>query len=143
MYSVKNVKSFRGEDGMGFSGTLYKGKKRIAYVVDYACGGEYRYDFFDANEEKEFDRYCKSLPIIKNEYGEFPRSWDSVVAEIVNKYEEDKYYRAKCKNHWVVKFEGDKPEEYHKWKKEMYRRSVIEKHFGDKIVEFINDRYEK
>ena len=143
MYSVKNVKTFRGEDGLGFACTLYRGNKRIAYVVDPADGSFCRWDFFDANEEKEFDKHCKNLPKIKNEYGEYSPTWDIVVTDLVNEYEENMTLKAYCKRNWVVKFKGEEPTLYHRWRKDMHRRSVIEKHLGDKIVEFINDRFEK
>jgi len=143
IYSVKNVKTFRGEDGLGFACTLYRGNKRIAYVVDPADGSFCRWDWFNEHEEHDFDKYCKSLPLIKSEYGDYHPTWDIVVTDLANEYEENRTLKAKCKRRWVVRLKGDEPYNYHSWEKEMYRRSAIEKHFGDKIVEFVNDRFEK
>jgi quinol monooxygenase YgiN len=53
VYTVKNVKSFRGNEGYGFNATLYRGDKRVALVMDDANGGCYSYEWYgDASARK-------------------------------------------------------------------------------------------
>lgn len=44
-YSVKNIKTFMGREGHGFNANLYRGKKKIAFVIDDASGGEVDVDW--------------------------------------------------------------------------------------------------
>ena len=48
-YSVKGVKTFRGNEGYGFNATLYKDGKAIAFVYDDANGGCYSYEWKDTS----------------------------------------------------------------------------------------------
>jgi len=50
-YNVKNIKSFMGTDGPGFNATLYRGKKRVATLIDSGCGGEVNIQWLDWEEE--------------------------------------------------------------------------------------------
>lgn len=51
-YTVKGVKSFRGNKGYGFNATLYKDGKAIAFVYDDANGGCYMYEWKDKAAEQ-------------------------------------------------------------------------------------------
>lgn len=51
-YTVKGVKSFRGNEGYGFNATLYKDGKAIAFVYDDANGGCYMYEWKDKAAEQ-------------------------------------------------------------------------------------------
>jgi len=39
-YSVKKVIEFEGMDGSGYNATLYRGSKKIAFIIDEGNGGE-------------------------------------------------------------------------------------------------------
>jgi hypothetical protein len=98
-YSVKNVKSFVGMDGYGFNANLYRGKKKVAFLIDEGCGGEVNIEWLDdklprlekdypskeayekawadyktaRKEEQELlDAHVKSLPKVQSDLGSKP-----------------------------------------------------------------------
>jgi len=46
-FSVKNIKSFNGREGVGYSATLYLDGKKFAEIFDDANGGEVEVNCFD------------------------------------------------------------------------------------------------
>lgn len=58
-YSVKGVKSFRGNEGYGFNATLYKDGKAIAFVYDDANGGCYSYEWKDKDAVAPLEELAK------------------------------------------------------------------------------------
>jgi len=73
-YSVKNVKSFEGREGLGFNCNLYRDDKKIGSCIDDASGGGmYPIDWdrkLDYKKEQElFDTHIKSLPDVKSDIG--------------------------------------------------------------------------
>jgi len=52
MYTVKNVKTFRGREGHGFNATLCRDGKQIALVMDDASGGEADFEWNDRTAER-------------------------------------------------------------------------------------------
>ena len=51
-YAVRKVKSLRGMEGIGFNAELCRDGKPVAYVMDDANGGEYRYDWYDHDKPR-------------------------------------------------------------------------------------------
>ena len=51
-YSVKNIKTFIGNEGHGFNATLYCKGKKVAFLIDHAQGGEIDIDWDDFKEPK-------------------------------------------------------------------------------------------
>lgn len=67
-YTVKGVKSFRGNEGYGFNATLYKDGKAIAFVYDDANGGCYSYEWKDESAIAPLEELAKqSHPDLKFE----------------------------------------------------------------------------
>ena len=61
-YTVKNVKSFMGREGYGYSCSLYKDGKNIGTVTDTADGGEADPQFKHLEERvKELRDYVKLI----------------------------------------------------------------------------------
>lgn len=58
-YTVKGVKSFRGNEGYGFNATLYKDGKAIAFVYDDANGGCYSYEWKDKDAITALEELAK------------------------------------------------------------------------------------
>lgn len=50
-YSVIAVKAIRGHDGQGYSCTLTRNGKRVAYVLDDGWGGGLQIDWLDHNQK--------------------------------------------------------------------------------------------
>ena len=115
-YSVKNVKTFIGNEGHGFNATLHRGKKKVAFVYDDASGGDVHFDWvpkyskipsssfnfskaeesvvseiFSDEEEKLFSEHCKSLPLLELNLGGgetecVSQSPDVAVTKLVNHF---------------------------------------------------------
>jgi len=88
-YSVKNVKTFKGHDGIGMNCDLYRGKTKIADCHDGAYGGEIEIRFFGENRRKEEDllqEICASLPLVPFEHGDdYAVDMSSFVDDLANK----------------------------------------------------------
>ena len=144
-YSVKGVKSFRGMEGQGFNATLYRGKIKIAFVIDEANGGCYHYDWFNRAEEKILMDYCESLPK-EAVYDDMEISVDPdmLVGALVDKYENDKKFSRLCKTSTVFRLKGDPDGQYQVYKKvpfnEAMRKLLMEK-YGDTIEDILNEKY--
>lgn len=67
-YSVKKIKSFMGQDTLGFNANLYRGKKKVAECVDDGGGGEVNIYWIDKSEQLVLDSHCKSLPQLDTEF---------------------------------------------------------------------------
>ena len=115
-YTVKNVKTFIGNEGHGFNATLHRGKKKVAFVCDDASGGDVHFDWvpeyskipsgsfnfskaeesvvseiFSDEEEKLFSSHCKSLPPLELDLGggeteSVSQSPDVAVTKLVNHF---------------------------------------------------------
>lgn len=152
MYTVKNVKFFRGMEGTGFNCTLYRDGKKVALVDDEANGGEYHFHWFDRAEEKILDAHVKTLPPepVENEMKKcFPKGMDITpdifVSQLVSDFEMDSKWKRACKKGLCFRLKGDSkgyymtltcsPQFLDQAKDRMRQK------YGDKIEEFINDRY--
>jgi hypothetical protein len=125
-YVVKNVKSFSGMEGLGFNANLYRGKKKVAFLIDEGCGGEVHIDFIvgkspknrddypteeaykkaweeyrAANkvEEDLLDAHVKTLPKVDSDWGGDPLTIDAgwFVTDCVTKWERDRDLRKMAK----------------------------------------------
>lgn len=143
-YNVKGVKSFLGREGYGFNAILYRGKTKIAFVIDDANGGCYHYDWYDKTEDARLREHCDSLPkqtIYDTEISVDP---DMLMSELVDKFENDKRFSRLCKNSTVFRLKGDPKDGYQVYKKVPYneamKKLLVEK-YGDTIEEILNEKY--
>ena len=142
MYSIKNVKTFRGMEGQGFNADLYKDGKKIAFVMDSAQGGCLDFEWIDRKEEKIINDYAKTLPKSKTFGIEIEMDADIIIDNLVNDYLLDKEYKRKCKNNVVFKTKEDEEGSYNVVKAEYnpdIKKRLMEKY--PTITEFINERY--
>jgi hypothetical protein len=69
-YSVTGIKSFRGREGYGFNATLHRDGRKVAFVIDEANGGCFRYEWLGKDvatrqaDEQALADYCATLPPI-------------------------------------------------------------------------------
>ena len=162
-YSVKNVKTFEGHDGTGFNATLYRGKKKIAKIIDTAHGGEYEYQWEDYTnrvevqsrhydgkmyshlatvEEGLLQEVINELPKYKG-YDIYP-SMDCVVSNLVDSCELNKTLKKKCKKQTLFLIEGDNINDGYRSTNSPYSDRVklfLDGKYGTSIKEIINERY--
>ena len=104
-YSVKAIKSFQGREGYGFNANLYRGKKKVAFAMDSANGGEIDIDWVGdrkaiESEMKLLQAHLATLPPVKSEYasvGELTIDASWFVTDCVTKWERDRDMRKMVK----------------------------------------------
>lgn len=159
-YSVKNVKTFRGNEGTGFNATLYRDNKKVALVDDDAWGGCYSWDWLDYDQPKvevtfknhkgedytikvtpEHAAYIEFLKA-QGKDGEFEFE-DSYAGELVNKFLEMRDYKRWCKKQTVFRLKGDKPGE---WRtlgllfSDPRAKKYLADKYGAQVEEILNER---
>lgn len=140
-YNVKGIKSFIEMEGYGFNATLYRDKKKVAFIIDSAQGGEYDYQWYDKAEEKILSDYCASLPKYTAYDMEMSVSPDSLLAELVDTYENKKRFARLCKTNTLIRLKGDADGEYHKFKypyNDAMKKHLKDK-YGDTVIEILNE----
>ena len=147
-YTVKGVKTFRGMEGHGFNASLYKGGKRIAFVIDSAHGGDYNYEVTNEELFEELEGHIKTLPdivtdMVNNDGSAFtyPVDMDSFVAQLVEADDDKKWWKRKLKNKtcFILK---DTPEGRMQIINAPFSpkvKAVIMSRYGDKLVEIYNE----
>jgi len=158
-YTVKNVKTFRGMEGIGFNASLYRDGKRVATVDDSAHGGCYDWHWLDFKmprvkitvknykgklrvrsvtpEEKIFVEHVHTVS------DETFEPEDGFVSELVNDYEIAKEYRTKCRTKTLIVLKGYKKGEYSACNAKYtpaFAAKIRETH-GEDLVEIINERF--
>lgn len=164
-YSVKKVKTFMGHEGGGYNADLYRGKKKVATVIDQGDGGEpYIYwvdveakivpititnhkdekcTFHGTPEQKLFKEHLETLPLQKEFDMELRVSDDWFLSALVEAYEEGEQLRKWCKKKTVLKLNGQGDGEYSVLPQpyDHNQKASWEKVMGDKLVEIINERF--
>ena len=144
-YSVKNIKSFQGMEGTGFSCSLYLDNKKIGTVTDTANGGMIDFYFDSVEEENKLDEFCLTLPQWGAEYGDkrYDTDKDIYVTNLVSKFEETKKVKRWCRTKIVFKLDEDKKGSYqiipHKYTTKI-ATALREKHEGKGLV-IMNELY--
>ncbi len=142
-YSVKGVKTFRGHDGYGWEASLYNGKKRVATATDDGWGGGLQYHWLVAGEEKIMNDFIKKQPPYDYNGSKLDACSDVLIGDMVNLALENKEFKRKCKTKTLVITKDCKDGEYFPWDYAYTPKlkAHIEKHYGDKLKEIINERF--
>ena len=141
-YSIKGVKQFMGMEGMGFNCTLYRDGKKVAFVIDSAQGGEYEYRFVNKEEDTKLREYAATLPKYEIDgLGMCQPNSDSVIANLIDDWDENRTLKRLCKNKTVVKLKGEDSYRVAKVLYSQKTRNFLVTKYGDKIEEILNDRF--
>jgi hypothetical protein len=143
-YSVKNLRTFRGMEGTGVNSTLYMNNKKLTNVDDEGSGGCLR--FHDWKIEESINKELKNVGKVKYDEDstyDFTYDAETFLNEIIDKALEDKQYKTKCRKKTLVITTDCKDNQHIEWKYpyEAKIKAHIEKHYGKKLVEIINERY--
>jgi hypothetical protein len=134
--SVKGVKSFQGMSTLGFNASLYENGKRLGLVIDEGSGGSYLYRI----DRKKRDVFEKWARVHKQEGIE---ALDSVLAELVDTFEQTKQLKRMCKKKTVVRLKDDPEDSFSTWARPYtpeFAAQLREKH---DVVEIVNERFLK
>ena len=140
---VKNIKTFRGMEGMGFNCTLYIDGRKAGMVIDDARGGSYHYEI-SGDDYKNLRDYAKSLPHLPCEWKTgvlFEQDLDSIIGKLVDNFENDKRMKRFCKTSLVYSLKTDKPGQF--WKQSggysPEKAQKIRAEFGDNLLCIYNE----
>jgi len=149
IYEVKNVKTFTGREGHGWSCSLYANGKRLGDVTDTASGGPVNF-YIEKGELVLLGMHCALLP---------KRPWgfegddldpegckvdpDIFVSDLVGDFIENKDMKRKCKTRTVFTLKDGDPKDIWLMKSifsERVKKHLQDKH-GDNLKEIINERF--
>jgi hypothetical protein len=143
-YQIKNVKSFMGMDFPGYNLSLYKGKTKIAEVINDGSGGMTEFRYTNQEVKKEFETMLKSLPEYDDDFGEKSVIDEEVFVYILlNEYEIEKKLKRECKKKTLYRLKGDATDQYRFVKFEFTPKvkEYLIKKYGDNLIEIANERF--
>lgn len=96
--TLKNIKTFRGHDGIGLNADIYVDGKKVCHVHDDARGGCFDYTAYGPDYQAnnkiigEMEEYAKTLPPVKSSFDDstYPQDLDGLINDIVMKQEIEK-----------------------------------------------------
>lgn len=169
MYTITKYKRFMGTDGHGFNATLCRDGKPVANMIDSGCGGCIDYSWLDFHaprvdvpwldwedkpitiratpEEALLYEECRGKTWTSNFKGMeskvFKYDPDYLVGQLINDHENTRRFKTMCKSKTLVAFRGDPEGEYRVFKVPFSPRvkQELQARYGDKITEFVNERY--
>jgi hypothetical protein len=108
--TVKNVKLFRGHDGVGLSCDLYLNNKKVAYCFDDARGGELEVDPVNYTLTPvicQINKEINAYPKYKRDDLDmtFSHTLEYIINALVEKHEEDKQFQKDSKKGIIFKKE--------------------------------------
>jgi len=166
-YSVKSIKTFMGMEGHGFNAYLYRGKKKVAFVIDDASGGPLDINCWvpdtipsDINDkegwkkwheevkaEKELlERHCSMLPPATIADRSIPIDSEFFINECFEKAQREKdlnKYRKQCQKMTLFRLKCQSIGEFYTLKNpfnEVIKQHLISK-YGDNLGEIFNETF--
>ena len=148
---LKNVKVAHNmsEETVAFTASLYINGKKAADVRNDGRGGDNHPWFFDREEEKEFHEFCTTLPPIEDEWFaanglELPAmNYDTFIGQLLEDWMVNDELKKVCKKKVAVVFKRHTEGEYSTIKGAYTpaRAQQVRDHYGDELVEIINERF--
>lgn len=138
MYTIKNLKTMNGMEGMAYSCTLYRDGIKIAECIQDGRGGNTNIRFLNRDEEKKLDAHCATLPPCPPFYpGDKPLNMDAdlFIAQLVEQFQTDKQLKSWCKKKTVYRVPGQQ------YKEGEY--SISPTPYTSKIKDFLVGKYGK
>lgn len=135
-YTVKNVKSFTGREGYGYSCSLYKDGKRIGTVTDTADGGPADLYLNSRELEQELRDYVDTLPSFKFQDMDIPQSVETFLDSLIDDFQNAKQLAKLTKDNWVYRFKS-KEGKFISFSNKL-SKAAIEQKFADQIIECLN-----
>lgn len=141
VYSIRNVRTFKGMEGMGgFNLTLCKNGKAIGEVINDDSGGCNMYRL-DRTEQAELDAFAKAqLPKEKFEVT------DMFISAMLDAYEVAKQIKRWCKTKTVFRLKGEKEGTFHTMMapySDPRIRPHLDKTYAGTIAELYNEKGER
>lgn len=150
-YSLKGIKTFTGNEGIGLNATIYLGKRKIADVLDDANGGDVQIHYIAREEEapfvamveawftasgeeqrwnEEMQKLCAGSDL-KPEPARLISKIDQWIDARLADREREKNLKRWAKTKTPYRLKGDTPEE---WR-------IIKSPISPKLIQYLRDKY--
>lgn len=164
MFTVKNIKEFRGMEGVGFNADLYMDGKKIAFVIDDANGGPYNFEWLDYKAprvngefldwqgkpaermmtpfEKSFNDFVKNYTSKELTENKLTPDMDIVIGDLVDAACTAKKFKRICKTKTMFRLKGDASGDYRVMNllfTPAVKAKMVAK-FGDTLEEIYNEK---
>jgi len=146
VYTVKNIKTFRGHEGHGFNVSLYCDNKKVAFVMDQADGHPVIIEWDDPSAEGVLNNHIKDMTYTFYETVN-PMTADIFIAQLVDRVENEKAVLAQqkrwIKNQTVFHIKGE-PEGDFRTVKSPFSKKIKEfiiNKYGDQVEYILNERH--
>jgi hypothetical protein len=107
VYSVRNVKTFTGMEGPGFSATLCREGRPIASVLDEAVGASLLFHWKSVADEVALRALCAQVPPEQFEGMSIAYDMDQLVCRLADDYENEKRRKRAAKKKTLFRLKGD------------------------------------
>jgi hypothetical protein len=130
MYTIKNLKTWSGMDGYGYSATIYCDGKEVGTILQEGSGAPDFYRWNSKEEEKIANEFAKSLP--EDEYGTFEKL-DTYFAKLCDDFENTKRMKSLLKKKTLFRLK-DETYENGEWR-------TVEMPFSEKVHAYLDKKY--
>jgi hypothetical protein len=111
-YTIRNVKTFTGMEGPGFSATLCRDGRPVASVLDEAVGASLLFHWKSDAEEATLLALCSQVPPQLFEGMSIDYDMDQLVSRLVNEYEIEKRLKRIAKTKTLFRIKGEAPDQW-------------------------------
>ena len=148
-FELKKFHENRGHEGMGYDCELWMDGKLAAHCNNEGGGGPDMYHFVSKDMERKVMAHIATLPPYRWEATEFteahdsPMNMDIFMMELICEFQANKAFKRQCKTKTLFRLKGDAADEYH-LSKQVFTPKIAEgirKHYGDQLLEIINERF--
>lgn len=142
-YSIRIVRTFKGMEGTGFNGTLWRDGKKVAAVDDYGDGGQVgARGWVSKDEASAFATFVNGLPPVPFEGRELAQSEDLFLGQLAESAEFLRWATRACSKRTLFQLEED-PADDCTWRaldKPYSRKSLAElkAEFGSRLACLLN-----
>lgn len=145
-FEIKNIRTFRGMEGYGVNSTLYRNGKKLCNCDDSGDGGCLDFSEYSVQEklDKELAKFIGKVKFVdKDDSMTNDYDAETFVNDLLAIADENKQLKSKCKKNTLVVTTECKEGQFAQWNHLFTPEFKIhlQKHYGNKLVEIINERY--
>jgi hypothetical protein len=143
------IARFMSEETTAFTAELWVDGNLLGHVKNDGRGGNNQLDPAQWTPEghaqiREFEAWCRNQPAEEFDGKSLSMNCDFFLGLLLEQYEENAMLKRKCKRNVMIKLVGQEEGRYSEYKGRTYAPEIaasIREHFGDKLVEIINERF--
>ena len=147
-FELKKFHENRGHEGLGYDCELWMDGKFVCHSNNEGGGGPDMHHFASREMEEKVMAHLATLPPHRwtkddIDMEDSPMDMDLFMMELICEFQANKAFKRQCKTKTLFRLKTDKPNEYHVHK-QAYSPKIAEglrKHFGDQLLEIINERF--